>query len=247
MNSRRRQDSEQHLQELLRIEQSMRQGGVRLIAGIDEAGRGPLAGPVVAAAVVFDPDTRILGVDDSKRLSPERRAELYERIMETALGVGIGVVGYAEIDRINILNATFSAMHEALERLPVRPHHLLIDGDRFNGADPPFTTVIGGDAFCFSVAAASIIAKVTRDRIMVACDALHPGYGFARHKGYATPEHCGALLRLGPCPIHRRSFLSKLLGNEEAAVTEDRWVSASDGGRTVSAGRTSGPGSRSAG
>ena len=221
MTSRRKRDDEEHLLELLRIEQAMRQGNVRLIAGIDEAGRGPLAGPVVAAAVVFDPATRILGIDDSKRLLPDRRAELYDRIMEAALGVGVGIVDHAEIDRINILNSTFGAMHQALERLAVRPDHLLIDGDRFDGGDPPFTTVIDGDEFCFSIAAASIIAKVTRDGIMVECDALYPGYGFARHKGYATPGHCEALLRLGPCAIHRLSFLARLLAKEEAAVTED--------------------------
>ncbi len=147
MTSRRTRDSEEHLRELLEIEHAMRQGSVRLIAGVDEAGRGPLAGPVVAAAVVFAPETRIPGVDDSKRLLPERRAELYDRILEAALGVGVGIVDHAEIDRINILNSTFSAMHQALERLAVCPDHLLIDGDRFNGAGRPFTTIINGDEF----------------------------------------------------------------------------------------------------
>ncbi|HEX9007353.1 MAG TPA: ribonuclease HII, partial [Bacteroidota bacterium] len=148
MTSKRVRDDEGHLLELLQIEQALRQGPVHLIAGVDEAGRGPLAGPVVAAAVVFAPETRILGIDDSKRLLPERRAGLFDRIQEAALGVGIGVVDHAEIDRVNILNATFRAMHQALERLPVCPDHLIIDGDRFDGGDRPFTAIIDGDEYC---------------------------------------------------------------------------------------------------
>jgi len=207
-NSRRGLVGEGRLEELLRIEEQMRSRGIRLIAGVDEAGRGPLAGPVVAAAVIFPPGVRIRGVDDSKRLSPEQRADLYDVIMGTALAVGVGMADHFRIDLINILNATFEAMHGALDSLAVRPDHALIDGDRFHGGSCPFTTVVGGDARCFSVAAASIVAKVTRDRLMIGFDAEYPGYGFARHKGYGTPEHREALLRLGPCAIHRKSFLS---------------------------------------
>ncbi len=218
MTSKRDRESGQHLRELLQIEETMRQGSVRLIAGVDEAGRGPLAGPVVAAAVVFDPATRIPGVDDSKQLLPARREELFDQILKTALGVGVGIVDHDEIDRTNILRATFSAMHLALGRLAVQPDHVLVDGDRFDGGAYAFTTIIAGDELCFSIAAASIIAKVTRDRLMMEFDGRYPDYGFARHKGYATPEHRAALLRLGPCAIHRRSFLTKLLCSDE--VTE---------------------------
>lgn len=220
-NSRRELAGERRLEELLRIEQQMRSRGIRLIAGVDEAGRGPLAGPVVAAAVLFPPGTRIRGVDDSKRLSPEERAELYDVITGTALAVGVGMADHIRIDLINILNATFEAMRGALDTLAVHPDHALIDGDRFRGGPCPFTTVVGGDALCFSVAAASIVAKVTRDRLMTGFDAEYPGYGFARHKGYGTPEHREALLRLGPCAIHRKSFLSNFrLGPVEGEPEE---------------------------
>lgn len=180
--------------------------GERHVAGLDEAGRGPLAGPVVAAAVVFAPGEYVEGVRDSKLLTPAEREALFGEISARALGVGVGVVDHETIDRINILQATFRAMHEAVERLPVRPDHLLVDGNRFLDCGVPFTTVVDGDALSFTIAAASVIAKVTRDRLMVAYDAAYPLYGFVRHKGYATPEHRRAIAEHGLCPIHRRSF-----------------------------------------
>lgn len=176
------------------------------IAGVDEAGRGPLAGPVVAAAVVFEQEFVIPEVDDSKLLAEPLREALYARIMERAISVGIGVVEHTTIDEINILNATFRAMHAAIDQLSVTPDHLLIDGNRFDGSAIPFTTIVDGDALSFSIAAASIVAKVTRDRLMTQYDAQFPGYGFAKHKGYATREHRDAISRLGYCEIHRRSF-----------------------------------------
>jgi len=181
-------------------------GGCRRVAGIDEAGRGPLAGPVVAAAVVFPPEFTIPAVNDSKLLTQAERESLYDEITGSAAGVGIGIVDHAVIDEINILNATYRAMHDAVSRLGAAPDHLLVDGNRFSDMGLPFTTIVDGDALCFCVAAASIIAKVTRDRIMMDYDVRFPGYGFARNKGYATREHCDAIVRLGYCGIHRKSF-----------------------------------------
>jgi ribonuclease HII len=183
---------------------------VARVAGIDEAGRGPLAGPVVAAAVVMPQGFFLPNVDDSKRLTGSVRAELYAQICAGAAGVGIGIVGHAEIDRVNILNATLDAMEQAVAALPEEPEFLLIDGNRYGRGRVPHATIIGGDALCFSVAAASIVAKVTRDRLMVEFDREFPGYGFARHKGYGTREHREAILRQGFCPIHRRTFTRRL-------------------------------------
>jgi len=188
------------------FERPLWETGILRIAGIDEAGRGPLAGPVVAAAVVFPRGVSPPGVRDSKALSPGGRERLFAEIMNLAEGVGVGIVDHVVIDDINILNATFRAMHRAIDALPVRPDHLLVDGNRFAEAGIPWTTIVGGDALSASIAAASIIAKVTRDRIMTDYDREFPGYGFARHKGYATREHRAAIGRLGFCPIHRRSF-----------------------------------------
>jgi ribonuclease HII len=185
--------------------------GLTSIAGIDEAGRGPLAGPVVASAVVFPQGFFHAGVDDSKKLSPARREELYHVIRENALALGIGIVDHLTIDRVNILNATFQAMHEAVRALPGNPEFLLVDGNRFRGGEIPFAVIVHGDAQSISIAAASIIAKVTRDRIMEQYDREYPGYGFARHKGYGTPQHRDAITRLGLCPIHRRSFTRRFL------------------------------------
>jgi ribonuclease HII len=199
-------NEEERKARLLRLEHSLRTGSVRHIAGIDEAGRGPLAGPVVAAAVVFPSELSGPGVDDSKKLTEAKREELFDRIMGSALSVGVGLVSHDVIDALNILNATFRAMHEAVAKLTIVPDHLLVDGNMFPGGNVPFTTVVGGDGLCFSIAAASIIAKVTRDRLMCMYDCQFPGYGFASHKGYATREHRDAIARLGYCAIHRRSF-----------------------------------------
>ncbi|MBM2840324.1 MAG: ribonuclease [Bacteroidetes bacterium] len=176
------------------------------VAGVDEAGRGPLAGPVVAAAVIFPPELFIPEVDDSKVLTGNAREALYTQILKSALAVGVGVIDHATIDEINILNATIKAMQAAIAQLSVLPDHILVDGNHFDGSSIPFTTIIDGDALCFSIAAASIVAKVTRDRLMTEYDTRFPGYGFAKHKGYATKEHREAIYRLGYCEIHRRSF-----------------------------------------
>jgi ribonuclease HII len=185
--------------------------GARAVAGIDEAGRGPLAGPVVAAAVILDPQDPIDGLNDSKRLSPARREHLFGQIQSRARAVGVGIVAPAEIDRINILQATLKAMTEAVAALPraspgLAPDHLLIDALTLPEVSLPQDGIVGGDGRCVSIAAASIVAKVTRDRLMASLDARYPGYGFAVHKGYPTAAHREALRRLGPCPIHRRSF-----------------------------------------
>jgi len=180
--------------------------GVTRIAGLDEAGRGPLAGPVVAAAVIIGADRRIKGLADSKVLTPEQREALFLVISERALAVGVGIVDHETIDRVNILQATRLAMAEALTRLVVRPDLVITDFVALRDLACPQKNLVDGDARCATVAAASIIAKVTRDRLMVEADRSFPEYGFARHKGYATPEHLAALDRWGPCPLHRRTF-----------------------------------------
>jgi ribonuclease HII len=188
------------------IERSYWRRGLEHVAGIDEAGRGPLAGPVVAAAVLFPHEVWIQGVNDSKRISPRRREELYETITACALSVGVGIVSHAVIDEINIYQATMRAMGEAVAKLAPFPTHLLIDGPRYHNKPVPHTAIVGGDARCFTIAAASIVAKVTRDRLMQEYHREFPQYGFDRHKGYGTPEHLRALRKYGPCEIHRRSF-----------------------------------------
>jgi ribonuclease HII len=180
--------------------------GLGRVAGVDEAGRGPLAGPVVAAAVVIARERRIMGLADSKLLSPERREELFAVIHERALAVGVGVIDHETIDRINILEATRRAMARALAALTVVPELVITDFVALPALPCPQRNLVAGDRRCASVAAASIVAKVTRDRLMREADGRYPEYGFARHKGYATPEHLAALDRHGPCPIHRRSF-----------------------------------------
>ena len=188
------------------FEQTFWGGAVGYVAGVDEAGRGPLAGPVVAAAVMFPPGTWIEGVDDSKKISSKRREEMFEIICQQALGVGTGIISHTIIDQVNILQATVQAMTVAVSKLSPPPQHLLIDGRAFGPTSIPATPIIDGDAKCFSIAAASIIAKVTRDRLMCEWDKQFPQYGFARHKGYGTKEHFQAIRKFGPCEIHRRSF-----------------------------------------
>jgi ribonuclease HII len=180
--------------------------GVRDIAGVDEVGIGPLAGPVVAAAVVFPPQTDIAGVDDSKRLDAATRAHLALEIRAKASGIGIGMASVEEIDRINIYHAGLLAMRRAVEALPRPPQHVLVDARTVPGVDVPQNKFDKGDGINFTIAAASIIAKTERDGMMEALDREHPGYGFATHKGYGTPEHREALLRLGPSAVHRMSF-----------------------------------------
>lgn len=206
MNSDRRAHRRSGKSIMLQHEFELWSRGRLHVAGIDEAGRGPLAGPVVAAAVVFPGDTFIPGVTDSKQLTVDEREEFYTMIIREALAVGVGVVDNGVIDKINILNATFQAMHQAIDQLSVRPDHLLVDGNRFIDCGIPFSTIIEGDARSFSIASASIIAKVTRDRMMASYDVMFPGYGFAQHKGYATRLHREAILDLGYSALHRRSF-----------------------------------------
>lgn len=183
-----------------------RGGAERLVAGVDEAGRGPLAGPVVAAAVILDPTVRIVGLGDSKRLSPQRRAELDLEIRERAAGYAVARADVDVIDAINILQATMQAMREAVARLDPAPDLVLVDGNRCPDVPCPVRAVVGGDATVAAIGAASILAKVARDREMIEMDRRYPEYGFARHKGYGTRAHRDALLRLGPSPIHRLSF-----------------------------------------
>ena len=177
------------------------------IAGVDEAGRGPLAGPLLVAAVILDPSKPIDGLDDSKKLSEARRESLYPLIIERALAHCIVVVSIEEIDRINIFQATMAGMSRAVAGLALTAIEALIDGNKLPKDLPcPGRAIVGGDALEPAISAASILAKVTRDRMMVAMDADHPAYGFASHKGYATPAHLSALLQHGPCALHRRSF-----------------------------------------
>jgi len=190
----------------MRHERELHLAGFRRIAGLDEVGRGCLAGPVVAAAVVLPERHRIKGIRDSKVLPRARREALYELILDRAEGVGVGCVEVEVIDRINILQATKLAMRDALDRLAEPPDHLLIDALRLRDVDLPQRPIIDGDAISASIAAASIVAKVTRDRICREIDQRYPGYGFARHKGYGTRRHVDALIRDGPCAWHRRSF-----------------------------------------
>jgi ribonuclease HII len=182
--------------------------GLSRIAGIDEAGRGPLAGPVVAAAVVIAPDRRIKGLRDSKLLPAEKREALFAVISERAVAVGVGIVDHLTIDRINILEATRVAMMQALAALAPVPELVITDFVALRECPCPQRNLVDGDARCATVAAASIIAKVTRDRLMFELDAAYPEYGFAKHKGYATAEHIAAIDRHGLCPLHRRSFVS---------------------------------------
>lgn len=184
----------------------------QMICGIDEAGRGPLAGPVVAGAVILPPDCEILYLNDSKKLSAARREMLYDEIMEKACAVGVGMASPARIDEINILQATYEAMRAAVEDLGVKPDILLNDAVTIPQVMIPQVPIIKGDAKSVSIAAASIIAKVTRDRLMIKYDEILPEYGFARHKGYGSREHIDAIRRLGPSPIHRNTFIKNFIG-----------------------------------
>ena len=181
------------------------------ICGIDEVGRGPLAGPVVAGAVILPKDCHILYINDSKKLSAGKREELYEIIMKEAVAVGIGMASPARIDEINILQATYEAMREAVSQLPVRPQLLLNDAVTIPQIEIPQVPIIKGDAKSVSIAAASIVAKVTRDRLMTEYEEVLPGYGFASNKGYGSSEHIAALKKYGPTPIHRRSFIHNFI------------------------------------
>ena len=180
--------------------------GVGFLCGIDEVGRGPIAGPVVAASVILPEGCRIEGIKDSKKLSPKRREELFDKIRNNAIAVGLGIVEPILIDRINILQATYEAMRRAILSMRVFPEYVIVDGGPIPGLPLPQEGIVKGDSLSISIGAASIVAKVLRDRIMEMYDLIFPQYGFARNKGYGTKEHIEALFRYGPCPIHRRSF-----------------------------------------
>lgn len=196
------------------IEDSYLERGVKLICGVDEAGRGPLAGPVCAAAVILPPHVQIPGLNDSKKLTDKKRRELYPVIMEQAVAYGIGFASHEEIDEINILQATYLAMERAIAQLSVKPELALIDGNRAKDFGLPVQTVIKGDSLSASIAAASILAKVTRDNLMLDAAAEYPLYSFDVHKGYGTKAHYEALTNYGPSPIHRMSFLKKFYGEK---------------------------------
>lgn len=196
----------QRLNEMYLYEKEAFGQGLEFVAGMDEAGRGPLAGPVVAACVILPKDCLIEGVNDSKKLSPAKREKLYDIIMEQAISVGIGIVDEKTIDEINILNATKMAMKMAVERVCPKPQLILIDAVGLDDIDIPQKAIVKGDMLSISIASASIIAKVTRDRMIMEADKKYPVYGFSRHKGYGTKQHIDAIKKYGICPIHRVSF-----------------------------------------
>ncbi len=201
-------------QNMWQIEQACIAEGYKLICGVDEAGRGPLAGPVCAAAVILPPDIDIPGLNDSKKLSDKKRRELYPIIKELAVAYSIVLVDHETIDRINILQATLSAMEQAISGLEIRPDLALIDGNREKDFGVPCKTVVHGDSLSASIAAASVLAKVTRDDVMLSLAEEYPEYGFEVHKGYGTKAHYEALRNHGPSPIHRMTFLKKFYGTK---------------------------------
>jgi ribonuclease HII len=187
----------------------------KLVCGCDEAGRGPLAGPVVAAAVVLPEGLVIEGLDDSKKLSEKKREKLFDVIVESCVDYGIGICDVSEIEEMNILNASMTAMNRAVAKLKNKPDLALVDGNIVRGFEMRAVPVVKGDAICPSISAASILAKVTRDRMVAELDKDYPEYGFAKHKGYGTKDHREAILKYGPSPIHRMSFLTKILGSKK--------------------------------
>ena len=196
--------------DLWQLENELYDGGISTLCGVDEAGRGPLAGPVCAAAVILPRGLVIEGLNDSKKLTERRREQLYDEIKEKALHWDVAFAGVEEIETLNILGATYLAMNRAIAGLGVVPELALIDGNRAKGVEYDTRCVVGGDGKCADIAAASIMAKVTRDRLMRELDAQYPGYGFAKHKGYGTAAHYAAIRVLGACPAHRPSFLRKM-------------------------------------
>lgn len=206
-----KEEEEKRLTNMLEIEHRLYSEGKILVAGIDEAGRGPLCGPVVAAAVILPKDKKIEGVNDSKKISEKKRELLFEEIMKEAVAVGVGISEVSVIEEVNILNATKQAMKQAIENLNVKPEYCLIDGNQMIDISIPAETVVSGDAKSESIAAASIIAKVTRDRMLIEYDKKYPEYGFAKHKGYGTKMHIEAIKKYGLTPIHRPSFCKKFV------------------------------------
>ncbi len=199
------------LDKMLEYERALYAKGYEYVCGIDEAGRGPLCGPVVAAAVILKKDDHIEGVNDSKKLSEKKREQLFETIKERAIAYSVGIVDEETIDNINILEATRLAMKKAVEGLSVKPDYALVDAEKKVPIDVPYSPIIKGDALSESIAAASIIAKVTRDHMIVELDKEYPEYGFAKNKGYGTKEHTEAIKKYGLCKAHRRSFCKKFI------------------------------------
>ena len=198
---------------MIQFEHKLHCEGKKYVAGVDEAGRGPLAGPVFAAAVVMEEDKYIPDIKDSKKLSEKKREEVFEYIINNCVAYSVCAVDETEIDEVNILNATHKAMNGAVEGLSVNPDYVLIDGNSIKNMNYPHETVVKGDAKVYCIAAASILAKVSRDRYIREIGDKYPEYNFAKHKGYGTKEHTEAILKYGPCPIHRKSFLKKILGD----------------------------------
>lgn len=202
----------ERLNKLKEFERNLYSTGIKNIVGIDEAGRGPLAGPVVVGAVIMKPESFIEGVNDSKKISEKKREKLYEQITEEAIAWSVGIVDQKEIDEINILNATKKALKMAIMNLQVKPERIVVDAlEHIDTCGIPYTSIIKGDAKVYSISAASIIAKVTRDRMMREYDEIYPEYGFAGHKGYGTAKHIQALKEFGPCALHRRSFIKNFI------------------------------------
>ena len=205
----------ERLIQLKEIEKDLYQKGIQKICGIDEAGRGPLAGPVVVAGVIMPQDSMIEGINDSKKVSEKKRENLYQLIIEEAISYSVAIIGQDRIDEINILNATKQGVTNVVEELQVKPDLILVDAlTQLNTKGIPYHSIVKGDAKCYSIAAASIIAKVTRDRIMRQWDEVYPQYGFIAHKGYGTAKHIVAIKEYGLCPIHRKSFTKNFIGRE---------------------------------
>ena len=201
----------ERLNQLKEFENGLYKTGLQYIAGIDEAGRGPLAGPVVVGIVIMKPDSFIEGINDSKKISEKKRELIYEQITEEAIDWAVGIVDQKEIDEINILNATKKALTKAISSLKIKPDRILVDAlEHIDTCKIPYTSIIKGDAKVYSISAASIIAMVTRDRIMKEYDEIYPEYGFAGHKGYGTAKHMQAIREYGPCPLHRKSFIKNI-------------------------------------
>ena len=207
-----KEKEEERLKVLKQHEDELRKKGFKTICGIDEAGRGPLAGPVVVASVIMPEDSMIEGINDSKKISEKKREKLYDQIIEEAIGYSISIIGQEEIDEINILNATKKGLTDSLKELKVKPDLIIVDAlAHIDTLGIPYESIIKGDAKCYSISAASILAKVTRDRIMREWAAIYPQYGFEQHKGYGTAKHISAIKEYGPCPIHRRTFIKHFI------------------------------------
>ena len=207
-----KEKEEERLKVLKQHEDELRKKGFKTICGIDEAGRGPLAGPVVVASVIMPEESFIEGINDSKKISEKKREKLYDQIIEEAISYGISIIGQEEIDEINVLNATKKGLTDSLKELKVKPDLIIVDAlAHIDTLGIPYESIIKGDAKCYSISAASILAKVTRDRIMREWATIYPQYGFEQHKGYGTAKHISAIKEYGACPIHRKTFIKHFI------------------------------------